>query len=149
MVAEDHSHTQSSTMSIVSSTPKHDVAPLAAHLHVSAAEQDGRGDEGGADGGADVGAPQEHALPSGASSATVGYPFLVRVVRAQAHVGSTGYGALLAQSKIFVHEFGSAHTGGGSTAHSSSSRSRRQSRSGGSASSVSRRKHRRRRRRQH
>ena len=73
VVAEDHSHTQSSTPSIVSSTPKHDVAPLAAHLHVSAAEQDGRGDEGGADGGADCGAPQEHALPSGASSATVGY----------------------------------------------------------------------------
>ena len=73
VVAEDHSHTQSSTMSIMSSTPKHDVAPLAAHLHVSAAEQDGRGDEGGADGGADVGAPQMHALPSGASSAAVGY----------------------------------------------------------------------------
>ena len=71
VVAEDHSHTQSSTMSIVSSTPKHDVAPLAAHLLVSAAEQDGR--EGGADGGADCGAPQMHALPSGASSATVGY----------------------------------------------------------------------------
>ena len=73
VVAEDHSHTQSSTMSIMSSTPKHDVAPLAAHLHVSAAEQDGRSDEGGADGGADCGAPQMHALPSGASSAAVGY----------------------------------------------------------------------------
>ena len=73
-VAADHSHTQSiCDGGAMSSTPKHDVAPLAAHLHVSAAEQDGRGDEGGADGGADCGAPQEHALPSGASSATVGY----------------------------------------------------------------------------
>ena len=73
-VAAGHSHTQSiCDGGVMSSIPKHDVAPLAAHLHVSAAEQDGRGGEGGADGGADCGAPQEHALPSVASSAAVGY----------------------------------------------------------------------------
>ena len=141
VVAEDHSHTQSSTPSIVSSTPKHDVAPLAAHLHVSAAEQDGRGDEGGAD-GAPTSAPRRCTrchraraprrsgilLPGSCSS------------RTGTCWRSTGRAALHWRSRKYSCTNSARRTPtGGSTVRSSSSCSRRRSRSGGSASSVSRR----------